>query len=724
MLSLTTLTAVMLGTANAATVTVTNIDDGVSNVGAPGTLYWAITNCNAGDTIAFNIDTGVHGPGPYYFKGPPPFQPPYGGGLPLVYKKHNLLIDGYTQPGASPNNNAITQANNAVIKIVIDARSGGSRGMDYGTFDGTIITSDPPIDNTSMAGERTGYGNDERALLGIYRSTNVWVRGLAFLSSWSDPYGNQKGICLAHDYGLDTTVTNREAYTEGSDAGFHVSGCWFGVDPTNQTVTGVDTNSGTYAIAHYRHRDVSGGPRPELPNFGLIVGVAPGSANPRAEFNVFCGYAYVTDGENLRTRLSGNFVNVLPNGITPYNVPERNYTLWADNSAGMIEWGRYDDTVPMIIGTDGDGVNDADEGNLFGPQAWDAINNLGAQPYVFDFYGTSRKSYVIAGNRFGIAVDGTVWTNNSYTIGGFSFGGGTQIRFGSDYNGVSDELEANIVYNNNVFGTLFSIPSAVTPISLFGGTRDGVTTQKDSWWSIRGNVMVDNFAPFIPDFYEALNYYPWWTNAYVAADDTNVVPILSGSSTISTLIGTFKAPNTSSWYTNAVVVDVYEPDPLGEANGALFGLPVFGGPGNGSPGGYGFVQSKKHLGSYLLSNPSSGSFSLDISGLGLAHGTKVTVALTYSSFAQPKLTSISRSGGNTTLAWTGDNGGPYPVAGAGAPSSGFGVARATSLNGPWTTTYAAGNSITVADATGTTFYRIVAPISGPTTLFAPPVTLP
>ena len=452
--------------------------------------------------------------------------------------------------------------------------------------------------------------------------------------------------------------------------------------------------------------------------------MAPGSANPRAEFNVFCGYAYATDGENLRSRFSGNFVNVLPNGVTPYNVPERNYTLWADNSAGMLEWGRYDDTVPMIIGTDGDGVNDADEGNLFGPQAWDAINNINAQPYVFDFYGTSRKSYIIAGNRFGIAVDGTVWTNNSYTIGGFSFGGGTQIRFGSDYNGVSDELEANLVYNNNVFGTLFSIPSAVTPISLFSGTRDGVSAQKDAWWSIRGNVMVDNFAPFIPDFYEALNYYPWWTNAYVAADDTNVVPILSGSSTISTLIGTFKAPNTSSWYTNAVVVDVYEPDPLGQANGALFGLPVFGGPGSGSPGGYGFVQGKKHLGSYLLSNPSSGSFSLDISGLGLAQGTKVTVALTYSSFAQPKLTSISRSSGNTTLVWTGDNGGPYPVAGAGAPSSGFGVARATSLSGPWTTTYAAGNSITVADAAGTTFYRIVAPISGPTTLFAPPVTLP
>jgi hypothetical protein len=238
--------------------------------------------------------------------------------------------------------------------------------------------------------------------------------------------------------------------------------------------------------------------------------------------------------------------------------------------------------------------------------------------------------------------------------------------------------------------------------------------------------MVDNFAPFIPELAGAGagNYYPWWTNAYVASPDNNVVPALSGSSTISTLIGTFRPPNTNSWYTNAVVVDVYEPDPLGQSDGAQFGLPVFGGPGGGVPGGYGFVQSKKYLGSYLLSNPSSGSFSLDITGLALAHGTKVTVALTYSSFARPHLTSISHASGSTTLAWTGDNGGPYTVAGAGAPSSGFGVQRASSLSGPWTTTYAAGNSTTLADAPGTAFYRIAAPVSGPTTLFAPPVTLP
>src|SRR5689334_22624029 len=91
----------IVAAANAATVTVTVNDDGVNNIGAQGTFYWAITNAHAGDTIAFNIA----GAGPHYLKEPP-------NGFPLIYKQSNLLIDGYTQPGASPNTHAITQANN------------------------------------------------------------------------------------------------------------------------------------------------------------------------------------------------------------------------------------------------------------------------------------------------------------------------------------------------------------------------------------------------------------------------------------------------------------------------------------------------------------------------------------------------------------------------------------------------------------------------------------
>jgi hypothetical protein len=705
MLSFSTLAVIMVGEASAGTVTVTVKDDGVSNIGAQGTFYWAITNAKAGDTIAFNIP----GAGPHYLQEPP-------NGFPLVYKQHNLLIDGYTQPGSSPNTHPITQANNAAIKIVIDGRNGNSRGMDYTTFDGTLTTSDPPIDNTSMSTEASGFGNSERALLPIYRSTNVTVRGLAFLSSFHDPNGDQKGICFAHDYGLNTNVLDRLAYTEGSDAYGHVCGCWFGVDPANPTAAGV--SGGLMAIANYRHRDAGGGLRPDLPNVGLIVGVAPGATNARAEFNVFVGYGYVMDSENIRARFSGNFVGVLPDGVTPYNMPEIDPTDFGNAGNGHFEWGRYNDTEPMIIGTDGDGVNDADEGNLFGPLAF---NSNGQQANVFDFYSTGRKSYIIAGNRFGIAVDGTRWTNSSFTIFGGSLNGGTQVRFGSDFNGVSDDLEANTVYNNNVFSILYTNPPVLLASSLFQGL-DSASVAPDAWVSVRGNVFVNNFPTFNPDDLggSAAHFVDWWSNYIGYAVDTpgatNAIPTLSTNSTISTLVGTFGATTTNG-YTN-LVVDLYLPDPEGEANGAQFDSPSFGGTN-----GWGFVQGKTYLGSYVIPKPASGAFSLNISGLGLAHNTKVTAAITYSAFAPPDIKRINRTGTATTLVWTGGNGGPFTSSTVGAPSSGFGVQRASSLSGPWTTMFAPSNSITFSDTANASFYRIVGPVSGMTTLFAPPVTL-
>ncbi len=689
----------LASTGSAATVTVTTADDGVSNIGASGTFYWAITNCNAGDTIAFAIP----GAGPHYLKTPP-------GGFPLVYKKNNLLIDGYTQPGSSPNTHSITQANNAVIQIVIDARSGNSRDMSYTDY-GTTVASDPPIDNSSIVNERGGYGSSERALLGIYRSSNVNVRGLAFLSTYNDPNGDQKGICLAHDYEYDTTVHDRLTYTNGSDQGCHINGCWFGVDPGSPTVGGV--SAGLMAIAHYRHRDVSGGPRPDLPNSGLIVGVAPGSANPRAEFNVFAGYGYAMDGENIRTRVSGNFFGVMPDGVTPYNMPELN----PDNfQGGQFEFGRFDDTQPIIIGTDGDGVNDAEEGNLFGPLAI----LKGAQVHHFDFYSTGRKPYIIAGNRFGIAVDGTRWTNNTFAIGSFSLNQGTQLRFGSDFNGISDALEANMVYNNNNFtNDVWPVFASLTAPSIFQG-MDSSGVQTDAWVSIRGNVFVNNFPNFDPDDPSAQYYMNWWST--FVTDTTQTVPALSANSTVSTLVGTCGMPSTNG-YTN-LVVDVYVPDPEGQTNGALFGLLFFGGQNN-----WGFVQSKKYLGSFLDngpydSNPAVGAFSLNISSLSVPHGTPVTVAVTYSAFARPRFTSINRNGNTTTLAWTGDNGGPFNSATAGGPSSGFGLQRAPTPSGPWTTIYAPSNSITLTDAASSDYYRLTGPLSGMTTLCSPPVTLP
>jgi hypothetical protein len=228
-----------------------------------------------------------------------------------------------------------------------------------------------------------------------------------------------------------------------------------------------------------------------------------------------------------------------------------------------------------------------------------------------------------------------------------------------------------------------------------------------------------NFAGAFPD------------DVYI--DVTNdCVPVLFAS-TISTLNGRFNPPLNSA--TN-VVVDVYVPDPQGQTDGALFGYEFFGAPapsgGFRTAGGWGFVQGKTHLGAFLDngpydSNPNVGEFSFNIAGLGLTNGTKVTVAVTYSKFRLPVLNTPVVGGGNVTLSWTGTAGG-YTNDTFGRPipgyTSGWGVQRASSITGSWTTTFAATNGTVLPVTSSAGFYRIVAPISGVTTLCAIPVTLP
>ena len=197
--------------------------------------------------------------------------------------------------------------------------------------------------------------------------------------------------------------------------------------------------------------------------------------------------------------------------------------------------------------------------------------------------------------------------------------------------------------------------------------------------------MVNNGPIWNPDDLSSSGapyFTNWWANyaSGITDNPTSAIPTLSASSTISTLSGTFAPALPANGYTN-LVLDLYLPDPEGQVNGALFGFPTFGGTT-----GWGFVQGKTYLGSFVIPDPASGAFSLDISSLGLAHGTKVTAAITYSAFARPNITSITRDGTSTTLAWTGGNGGPFVS--PGGPSSGFGVLRASDINGPWTATFA------------------------------------
>lgn len=116
-----------VSSASAATFTVTNTNDS-----GPGSLRDAITQANAAagaDTIAFNISgAGCDGAGVCTIT-PASL-------LPAI--SDTVLIDGYTQPGASPNTNA-TGAINAVLKIVLAGPNGaGGGGISIGGANSTV----------------------------------------------------------------------------------------------------------------------------------------------------------------------------------------------------------------------------------------------------------------------------------------------------------------------------------------------------------------------------------------------------------------------------------------------------------------------------------------------------------------------------------------------------------------------------------------------------------
>src|ERR1019366_5118350 len=124
-----------------------------------GSLTAAINALKDGDRIIFHIppEAGeVH-----YIQTPPD-------GYPLI-TNNNVTVDGGTQGGAAPNTAPIHAANNAVLKIVLCSTNGNAASM-Y-----SAVTNAAGFDYPNL-----GFADDEQALLGFFRATNAWVKGLAF----------------------------------------------------------------------------------------------------------------------------------------------------------------------------------------------------------------------------------------------------------------------------------------------------------------------------------------------------------------------------------------------------------------------------------------------------------------------------------------------------------------------------------------------------------------
>ena len=248
---------VLLAAASAVranTYTVTNTADS-----GAGSLRQAIldANANAGlDTIAFNVSgAGCNGSGVCTItpaSGLPTFSSP-------------VLIDGYTQPGSSPNTNA-QGALNTVIKIVIDGSTVQGTGFQFTSVNGSTLRGLAISGHWNYA--ISWYFADGGTVAGCFIGTNA--AGTAILGS-----ANIRGIDaeFANDFHVggpnpaDRNLVSGNLQTgifiHGQSSNGLVQGNLVGTDITGaallQTGVGVGIGSGgTTADAMFRDNVVGG----------------------------------------------------------------------------------------------------------------------------------------------------------------------------------------------------------------------------------------------------------------------------------------------------------------------------------------------------------------------------------------------------------------------------------------------------------------------------------
>ena len=415
-----------------------------------------------------------------------------------------------------------------------------------------------------------------------------------------DPDGNNNfyGISFSRD-------------SNGDASGGRVSGCWIGLAPDGKTLTPT-----TYGITAFRHRN-SAGSNP-LTIDRITVGMAIADPAPRADFNVIVpsGLPMVLEGKNHR--VSGNFLNVLPDGLTEYNVALDVANFSNNNqSQGMIQIGRGGDNT--VIGTDGDGINDADEGNVMSGTLPASLNGYA---HSIEFYGNNPgTNIVIAGNYIGIGVDGmTRFTNGVAVLGGS--GKASAYRLGSDFDGVSDFLEGNLFANN--------WPSDYLALALMSSDPAGLSfvdgLSPTGFISARGNSFIDNFSfPISPLQRDGSSGFALQTFYQSALDNVlaGVVPVVNPNSTITFLSGT--VPELAEGW-GPTFIDVYAVDPEGIDHGKFL-------EANGLTNAW--VQGKSYLGTFQVDgtndlDPSDLNFTFFITPLGIPVGTWVTITANYS----------------------------------------------------------------------------------------------
>lgn len=193
-----------------------------------------------------------------------------------------------------------------------------------------------------------------------------------------------------------------------------------------------------------------------------VIGTDGDGQGDALEGNVISGNIYniylTATGTNIstHTRIAGNRIGTTADGTQDVGL--------------QVEGVRVYSTAFNLIGTDGDGVSDALEGNLIS----------GNNDFGIMLQQTGAISNIVAGNKIGTDITGMVAIPNG-TSGSPRAGillGGYGNRIGTNRDGVSDDLERNLISghaNVAVYGIYFNnLPEPGAPATIIDGNWIGV----------------------------------------------------------------------------------------------------------------------------------------------------------------------------------------------------------------------------------------------------------
>ncbi len=301
------------------------------------------------------------------------------------------------------------------------------------SVDGILL--DPTTSNNLVQGNK--MGTDAAGTAAIGNGTGTVVQGPANTIGGSTP-ADRNVISGNGAYGIEVI---------GTGANNSIEGNYIGTDVTGAAALG---NSGIGVMIQTAGNTLGGG----LAGAGNVI-----SGN---------GDAGVRLTGSLAT---GNFVQGNCIGVNA-----------AGNGAlGNAKWGVLLDNGAdnNFVGTNGDGVDDATEGNVIAASAIDA--NVSVQ---------LATGNVIAGNFVGTNADGSVALGGATGIWVTSSSANTRI--GTNADGISDSEERNIISGNSGSGILVDGTSTSTVIAgnYIGAGATGLNALGNGY----GGIIVDGSA--------------------------------------------------------------------------------------------------------------------------------------------------------------------------------------------------------------------------------------